>query len=125
MSNPYSGRPWLKHYDAHVPANLTYPWVSFVDMAKKCFKEVPDRAAMIYIDTVITFKELDSMSNRFASFLLEKGIKQGDVVGLNMPNMPAFPHLLRWSAENRMHHNRRQSPAHRNRIGASTQRLGS
>ena len=90
MTNPYSEKPWLKHYDAHVPANLTYPWVSFVDMAKKCFKEVPDRAAMIYIDTVITFKELDSMSNRFASFLLEQGIKQGDVVGLNMPNMPAF-----------------------------------
>ena len=34
--------------------------------------------------------ELDSMSNRFAGFLLEKGIIQGDVVGLNMPNMPAF-----------------------------------
>ena len=77
MSNPYSGKPWLKHYDSHVPASLTYPWVSFVDMAKKCFKEVPDRAAMIYIDTVITFKELDSMSNRFAGFLLEKGIKSG------------------------------------------------
>jgi len=59
-------------------------------MARKCFREVPDRAAMIYIDTVITFKELDSLSNKFANFLLAKGVKQGDVVGLNMPNMPAF-----------------------------------
>ena len=90
MSDPYSSKPWLKSYDAHVPANLAYPWMSFIDMAKKCFREVPDRAAMIYIDTVISFKELDVMSNKFAGFLLAKGVKQGDVVGLNMPNMPAF-----------------------------------
>jgi long-chain acyl-CoA synthetase len=90
LSDPYSLKPWLKHYDAHVPANLAYPWMSFIDMARKCFREVPDRAAMVYIDTVISFKELDVMSNKFASFLLDRGIKQGDVVGLNMPNMPAF-----------------------------------
>ncbi len=89
-TNPYSARPWLKSYDAHVPANLNYPWMSFIDMARKCFCEVPDRAAMIYIDTVISFKKLDSLSNKFANFLLAKGVKQGDVVGLNMPNMPAF-----------------------------------
>lgn len=89
-TNPYSGKPWLKHYDSHVPANLNYPWVSFIDMARKCFREVPDRAAMIYLDTIITFKELDSLSNKFANFLLAKGVKQGDVVGLNMPNIPAF-----------------------------------
>ncbi len=89
-TNPYSARPWLKNYDAHVQANLNYQWMSFIDMAKKCFREVPDRAAMIYIDTVISFKELDSLSNKFANFLLARGVKQGDIVGLNMPNMPAF-----------------------------------
>ena len=60
MSDPYSAKPWLKNYDAHVPANLAYPWMSFIDMARKCFREVPDRAAMIYIDTAISFKELYS-----------------------------------------------------------------
>jgi len=90
LSDPYSTKPWLKSYDAHVPANLAYPWMSFIDMARKSFREVPDRAAMIYIDTVISFKELDVMSNKFANFLLDRGIKQGDVVGLNMPNIPAF-----------------------------------
>ena len=89
-TNPYSARPWLKNYDAHVLANLNYQWMSFIDMAKKCFREVPDRAAMIYIDTVISFKELDSLSNKFANFLLARGVKQGDIVGLNMPNIPAF-----------------------------------
>jgi len=89
-TNPYSSRPWLKNYDAHVPANLNYPWMSFIDMTRKSFREVPDRAAMVYIDTVITFKELDVMSNKFANFLLDKGVKQGDVVGLNMPNIPAY-----------------------------------
>jgi len=64
--------------------------MSFIDMARKSFREVPDRAAMIYIDTVISFKELDVMSNKFANFLLDRGVKQGDVVGLNMPNIPAY-----------------------------------
>ena len=90
MSDPYSSKPWLKSYDSHVPASLDYPWTSFIDMARKSFKEVPDRAAMVYIDTVISFKELDVMSNKFANFLLDRGVKQGDIVGLNMPNMPAF-----------------------------------
>jgi len=90
LSDPYSSKPWLKSYDAHVPANLAYPWMSFIDMARKTFREVPDRAAMIYIDTVISFKELDVMSSKFANFLLDRGVKQGDVVGLNMPNIPAF-----------------------------------
>ena len=58
MSDPYSSKPWLKHYDPHVPEKLNYPWTSFIDMARKTFREVPDRAAMIYIDTVITFGEL-------------------------------------------------------------------
>ncbi|MDD5399547.1 MAG: long-chain fatty acid--CoA ligase, partial [Dehalococcoidia bacterium] len=74
MSDPYSAKPWLKHYDAHVPANLNYPWISFIDMARRSFREVPDRAAMIYIDTVISFKELDVMSNKFAGFLLDRGV---------------------------------------------------
>ena len=90
MSDPYSAKPWLKHYDAHVPSKLNYPWTSFIDLARKTFLEVPERAAMVYIDTVITFKELDLMSNKFANFLLERGAKQGDVVGLNMPNIPAY-----------------------------------
>ncbi len=90
MSDPYSAKPWLKHYDAHVPSKLNYPWTSFIDLARKTFLEVPERAAMVYIDTVITFKELDMLSNRFANFLLERGVKQGDVVGLNMPNIPAY-----------------------------------
>ena len=88
--NPYAARPWLKYYDPGVPANLDYPWTSFIDLAKKCFREVPDRAAIIYVDQSISFRELDSMSNKFARFLLDRGMKAGDVVGLNMPNIPAF-----------------------------------
>ena len=76
-TNPYSARPWLKNYDAHVLANLNYQWMSFIDMAKKCFREVPDKAAIIYMDTVITFGELDKWSNKFANLLLEKGVKPG------------------------------------------------
>ena len=38
----------------------------------------------------VTFGELDIFSNKFAHMLLEKGIKKGDVVGLNLANMPQY-----------------------------------
>jgi long-chain acyl-CoA synthetase len=89
-NDPYASKPWLKHYDSHVPEKLNYPWTSVIDMFRKSFREVPDKAAIIYMDTVITFSELDKWSNKFANLLLEKGVKPGDVVGLNMPNIPAY-----------------------------------
>jgi long-chain acyl-CoA synthetase len=73
-----------------VHEKLNYPWTSVIDMFRKSFREVPDKAAIIYMDTIITFGELDKLSNKFANLLLQKGIKPGEVVGLNMPNMPAY-----------------------------------
>ncbi len=72
-TNPYSAKPGSKTTTRTSRPTSIYPWMSFIDMARKSFREVPDRAAMIYIDTVITFKELDGMSNKFANFLLDKG----------------------------------------------------
>jgi len=38
----------------------------------------------------ITFGELDLLSNKFARFLQESGLRRGEVVGVHLPNIPAF-----------------------------------
>ncbi|PLT35190.1 AMP-binding protein [Bacillus sp. V5-8f] len=50
----------------------------------------PEKAAIIYYGRYISYKELDDLSNRFANFLLSKGIRKGDKVALFLPNCPQF-----------------------------------
>jgi long-chain acyl-CoA synthetase len=52
--------------------------------------DIPDKDALIFLDSKISYSELNSASNRFASALLDIGVKKGDRVALLMPNMPQF-----------------------------------
>ena len=90
MDDPYSGKPWLKHYDKHVPEKLKYYNKLYSELFRETVEKVKDRVAVYYAGAPITFAELDTMSNRFANFLREKGLKPGDVVGVNLPNVPAY-----------------------------------
>ena len=53
-------------------------------------KTTPDKPALIYYGKTITYKELDELSDRFATFLLEHGIQKGDRVALFMQNCPQY-----------------------------------
>jgi long-chain acyl-CoA synthetase len=50
----------------------------------------PDRVTVHYAGSPITFAELDQMSNRLANFLRAMDIRPGEVVGVNLPNLPAY-----------------------------------
>jgi non-ribosomal peptide synthetase component F len=45
-------------------------------------KNRPDRIAIVFQDEKITYGQLEDSTNRLANFLLSKGIKTGDVIGL-------------------------------------------
>ncbi|GMQ62976.1 amino acid adenylation domain-containing protein [Vallitalea maricola] len=44
----------------------------------------PNRTAIIYQDLHITYKQLDEASNRVAIELMDKGVREGDIVGIFM-----------------------------------------
>lgn len=90
MQDPYSAKPWLKFYDKHVPPNLNYPGKNFVDLFRDAVKAVPDKTLVHYMGADLSYRELDELSNRFANFLKARGLKPGDVVGVNLPNLPAY-----------------------------------
>jgi len=90
MADHYDQKPWLKFYDKHVPANLQYPDKPYPEIAQEVLNKFPNRAALHYMGHTFTFKQLDDMSCRFASYLVKNGVNKGDIVGVHLPNLPAY-----------------------------------
>ena len=90
MSNPYAFKPWLKHYDEHVPQSLNYSNKTYTELFREATTYIPTRIAINYMGRGITYHELDKLSNRFAHFLKKSGLKPGDTVGVHLPNIPAY-----------------------------------
>ena len=90
MDDVYSSKPWLKSYDKHVPPTITdYPQISCAEAMREAFDGVPDRMALNYMGTSISFREFDTYSNQFAHFLISQGCQAGDVIGVHLLNVPA------------------------------------
>jgi acyl-CoA synthetase (AMP-forming)/AMP-acid ligase II len=90
MDDAYSSKPWLKSYDKHVPPTITdYPKMSCAEAMREAFDGLPDRMALNYMGTSISFREFDTYSNQFAHFLISQGCQAGDVVGVHLLNVPA------------------------------------
>jgi long-chain acyl-CoA synthetase len=90
MDDVYASKPWLKSYDKHVPPTITdYPQMSCAEAMREAFDGVPDRMAINYMGTSISFREFDTYSSQFAHFLIHQGCRPGDVVGVHLLNVPA------------------------------------
>src|SRR5260370_26210630 len=50
----------------------------------------PDAPAYRFMETATTYADLDEQSDRFAAGLREAGLETGDVVALQLPNVPHF-----------------------------------
>ena len=89
MSDEQVDRPWLKNYDKHVSPRLKYEEKSFADSFAEIVAKYPDKTALIYMGAMLTFREVDILSNQLAHFLIKSGLVPDDVVGLHLPNIPA------------------------------------
>jgi len=87
-------RIWLKHYDAGVPATLAYPKVPvhhFLEENARRFPTHPAiRLAAHNFSGVFTYRQVDLLVNRFANGLIWLGVKPGDRVAVQLPNLPQF-----------------------------------
>ena len=84
-------KPWLQHYDPGVPHALApYPDKPFYSFLEESAEKYPDRACTIFKGRVITYREMNALSNRMAAALKGLGVKKGDRVGMFIPNTPQF-----------------------------------
>jgi long-chain acyl-CoA synthetase len=54
-------------------------------------RRYPDRDAVVFGDTRLTYAQIDGAANQVANLLVERGIRPGDRVALSCPNLPYFP----------------------------------
>ena len=83
-------KPWFSSYPQGVPRNLKYPEVPLHAILEKTAKEHPEKTALTYFKTSITYAELDSLSSRFAAALATLGVQKNDRVAIFLPNIPQF-----------------------------------
>ena len=85
----YSQKPWLKHYDDHVPEHIAYEDKPYAVKFLEAVEKVGDNVALIYMGNTLTFNEVDRLSNQLAAYFIDIGLKPDDVVGLHALNIPA------------------------------------
>ena len=84
-------RPWKKSYDAGLTDLDPKTWeTTYVDAVKPTFDKYPEKIALAYMGVEISFADLDEYTNKFANMLLANGFKKGDVIGINLPNIPEY-----------------------------------
>ena len=86
---------WQKSYDNGLTDLPPEKWeTNYVDAVKPVFEKYPHKTALAYMGVEITFAELDQYANRFADMLRTNGLTKGDVVGINLPNIPEY--VIAW-----------------------------
>lgn len=86
---------WRKSYDAGLEDVDPSKWeTSYVDVIKPSFQKFPEKAAFTFFGVEVTFAELGKYANKFANMLIQNGLKKGDVVGINLPNIPEY--VIAW-----------------------------
>jgi long-chain acyl-CoA synthetase len=83
-------KPWHRHYDYNVPTTIRYPRLAVHELLDLPAGAYPDKAALIFFGSEMTFYELRQESRRFANALAGLGIQKGDRVGLHLPNCPQY-----------------------------------
>ena len=83
-------KPWLAHYDKGVPHTIEIPNVPLFHFLDESARKYPDRACTIFKGAVITYREMNAISDHIAAALVDMGVKKGDRVGIFMPNSPQF-----------------------------------
>jgi len=83
-------RPWLAHYDKGVPQTIEIPNAPLFYFLEESARKYPDRACTIFKGAVITYKEMNAITDSIAAALVDMGVKKGDRVGMFMPNTPQF-----------------------------------
>lgn len=84
-------RFWKKSYGRDIPdLDSSLFETDTATLLGKSTARNRDKTALVFMGVRITFGELDDYSDRFARMLIAHGFEKGDVVGVNMPNIPEY-----------------------------------
>ncbi|MBC7414282.1 MAG: long-chain fatty acid--CoA ligase [Herminiimonas sp.] len=79
------------HWPSGLPHTLTAPQTSVYENLAISAKRYPDKVAIIFYDSILTYSQLHTAVLAMAGYLQQDcGVKRGDRVLLNMQNSPQF-----------------------------------
>jgi len=81
---------WQRNYDKGVPTTIEYPKAPLFHFLENAAQKYPDRACTIFKGAVISYREMNVLTDHMAAALVDMGVKKGDRVGIFMPNLPQF-----------------------------------
>ncbi len=79
---------WLKSYPKGVPETINPDhFGSLLEFMDDCLKQYGDKPGYENLGVIMTYNEVDKQARNFAAFLQSKGLKKGDRIAVQMPNM--------------------------------------
>ncbi len=84
---------WYKHYPKNVPHEIDLSaHKNIVHAFEKISEKYPDAPAITCMGTTVSYRQLDRLAGRFASYLQhDLGLKKGDRLAIMLPNILQFP----------------------------------
>ena len=86
-------RPWLEHYDEGVPKTIDYPLVPLFQFLEDSASKYPNHPCTIFKGAVITYKEMNELTDRLAAGLMGVPVQVCSVC--HFLEMPVVFSLLR------------------------------
>lgn len=83
-------QPWLEYWPEETPRHLDYEEIPLDEILRRNAREFPDHNAIYFEGFRMTHAELDHAVDTFATGLNRLGIREGDVVLVDMPNIPQY-----------------------------------
>ena len=105
-SSPFhvdESRPWFSEeagWPEEVPKNVEFERMTLGQMLANTAERWPDRRAIYFLETSMTFRELARHVASFATALHQLGLKKGDVVAMLLPN--SFQYVIAYYAAARL-----------------------
>jgi long-chain acyl-CoA synthetase len=81
---------WMENWPKEVPRHIDYNEISLGQLLRNTATKFPDSKAIYFEGFRMTYSELDDAVDHFATGLSKLGVKQGDVVLIDLPNTPQF-----------------------------------
>ena len=90
--------PWFAHYEKDVPPSVEIPDIPVQQLLESAAAEYPDHTAVrlplrylplgTRIEAKLSYRELNTFSDRFAAALAALGVRKGSRVAIMLPNLP-------------------------------------
>ena len=90
MGSIYEKRPWLSSYPDWVSHDLEITSATARDDFIKTAHSTPDAPAICYFDNVISYGEVNRLSDSLAVAFQDFGLEKGDRIILHLQNIPQF-----------------------------------